>query len=132
MIGRCRPADPAISGLGWSPGFGLLWVATHSADDLIHAVDPDTCATLGTLAPPDGEPFTGAGLDVDPRGNLWVVSTGSPGTAYLMDSGVPSFRDVPWLSVTPDSGVLAPGARQQLRMPGSRTPPLAPVDGGLA
>lgn len=118
VIDQCTPDDPAISGIGWSRGFGLLWVATQSSDDLIYAIDPETCQTLSTLAPPDQQPSTGAGLDVDPQGNLWVMSAGShsggSGTAYLIDSGVPSFSDAPWLSVTPQSGVLAPGAKQRL------------------
>jgi hypothetical protein len=114
VISQCAPADPTIAGLGWTPGFGLLWVATNSAEDLIHAVDPDTCARLTTLTPPDQVPFTGAGLDVDGDGNLWLMSAGSPGTAYLIDSAVPSFSDVPWLSVTPASGLLTPGEKQRL------------------
>ncbi|MCW6005300.1 hypothetical protein K1W54_12000 [Micromonospora sp. CPCC 205371] len=114
VISQCAPADPAIAGLGWNPGFGLLWVATNSAEDLIHAVDPHTCVTLTTLTPPDQVPFSGAGLDVDVDGNLWLMSAGSPGTAYLVDSGVPSSSDAPWLSVTPASGLLAPGGTQRL------------------
>jgi hypothetical protein len=85
VIGQCAPADSAISGLGWDPRSRRLWAATHSANDLIYAIDPDTCATVRTLAPPDRQPLTGAGLDVDAAGRLWVMSTGSPGTAYLLD-----------------------------------------------
>jgi len=114
VISQCAPADPAISGLGWSPGFDRLWVTTHSADDLIYAIDPDTCETLSTLSPPDQDQFTGAGLDVDAKGNLWTMSTGSPGTAYLINSGQPSFTDTSWLSTTPETGALAGGAKQRL------------------
>ena len=131
VISQCAPADPAISGLGWSPGFDRLWVTTHSADDLIYAIDPDTCETLSTLAPPDQHQFTGAGLDVDAKGNLWTMSTGSPGTAYLINSGQPSFTDAPWLSTTPETGALAGGAKQRLTVrvdatqlaPGRYSPP---------
>jgi hypothetical protein len=114
VIGTCTPAEPRISGLGWNAGFGLLWAATASADDLIYAINPDTCRTLRTIAPPDGQPSTGAGLDVDARGNLWIVSTGSPGTVYLLTSGLPSLTGAPWLSVGPASGLIAAGDRQRL------------------
>lgn len=120
VIGRCTPADRAVSGLGWSAGFNRLWVAGHNLDDLIYAVDPDTCRTLTVLTPPDQEPFTGGGLDVDARGALWIMSIGSftsgadPGTAYQVGSGLPVFTDAPWLSVTPAAGVLGPGASRRL------------------
>lgn len=109
VIGQCRPADPTISGLAWNQAFGMLWEATNSPTDTIYGLNPDTCQTLKTIAPPDSTPFSGAGLDTDPLGNLWTVSQGSPSTAYLIDSGVPEFTDVPWLSESPDHGTLAPG-----------------------
>jgi WD40 repeat protein len=119
VISQCTPADPAISGLGWSPGLRLLWVAIQSTDNLIYAVNPDTCAPLRTLTPPNAEQFRGGGLDVDTQGNLWVVSAGQiqptpSGTVYLITSGLPGVRDAAWLSTTPQTGVLAGGGSQQL------------------
>ena len=51
---------------------------------------------------------------MDEEGNLWMIDQ-SPNNVYLIESGVPAFSDVPWLSVSPSSGTLAPG--------GSRTSP---------
>jgi hypothetical protein len=56
------------------------------------------------VAPPDLDPHPGAGLDVDPLGNLWVTSHGSPGTVYQLDAGLPEANDVPWLRVRPTGG----------------------------
>jgi hypothetical protein len=119
VISQCSPTDPAISGLGWSSGLGLLWVATQSTDNLIYAVNPDTCATLRTLTPPNPDEFRGGGLDVDAKGKLWVVSAGQyggnpSGTIYLIDSGLPSVSDAAWLSTTPQTGVLTGGDLQQI------------------
>ncbi|MEV4702861.1 S8 family serine peptidase [Actinoplanes sp. NPDC049316] len=114
LIGRCSPADPTISGLAWNDAFGRLWMATNSDSDRIYSLNPDTCETLSTLAPPDTNAYTGAGLETDPGGNLWYVSQGSPSRVSLIDSGLPNFTDVPWLTVTPAGGTLAPGQTQQL------------------
>ena len=35
---------------------------------------------------------------------------------FLIDSGVPAFNDVPWLSVTPASGTVPPGGRLSLQV----------------
>ncbi|HWH01528.1 MAG TPA: S8 family serine peptidase [Pilimelia sp.] len=114
VIGRCSPADGAISGLAYNDAFQRLWVATNSDRDLMYAVNPDTCETTDTLAPPDRQPFTAGGLETDPTGNLWAISQGSPSTAYLIDSGMPNYTDVPWLTVTPAAGTLAPGQEATL------------------
>lgn len=119
VLGQCEPPERAIAGLGWSVGFGLLWAITSSSTPLIYALDPDTCRAVTTITPPDQSQFRGAGLDVDPAGNLWIMSAGwgngnNPGAAYQVGSGVPLFSDAPWLSVTPASGTLAAGARQRL------------------
>ena len=55
----------------------------------------------------------GAGLELDAVGNLWTVSQGSQ-TAYLIESGLPTFSDVPWLEVSPESGVVEPGEETQI------------------
>jgi hypothetical protein len=67
---------------------------------------------LGTIAHPSPY-FNGAGLEMDESGNLWMVAQ-STRTVYLVESGVPAFTDVPWLSVNPTSGSVAPGGSVNL------------------
>ncbi len=106
-LGSCSPPDPNISGLAWNPAFHRLWVATNSDFDDIWLIDPDTCEAENVLPHPDPG-FNGAGLELDAVGNLWTVSQGS-GSAYLIESGLPTFSDVPWLDVTPTDGVVEAG-----------------------
>jgi hypothetical protein len=108
-LDQCSPPDPNISGLAWNPSFGLLWEATNSDTDSIWLVDPATCEGIRSFAHPDPSGFTGAGLEMDALGNLWTVSQNS-GTAYLVDSGLPSFSDVPWMSIDPTDGTVPAGA----------------------
>lgn len=116
VIGSCSPSDPNISGLAWNPAFNIIWSATNSPSDTIYQLNPDTCATLSSI--PHPRPFfNGAGLEMDEEGNLWMIaqnSDGGPNTVYLVESGVPAFTDVPWLSETPDSGTLAQGGTQTI------------------
>jgi subtilisin family serine protease len=106
-LGQCYPADPSISGLAWNMAFGLVWAATNSEADTIYLLDPTTCETLRALPHPDGGGYGGAGLELDAIGNLWTVGQNS-GNAYLVESGLPLFSDVPWLSVSPVEGAIAP------------------------
>jgi len=46
-------------------------------------------------------------------GNLWTVSQGSQ-NAYLVESGLPTFSDVPWLDVTPMAATIAPDGTSPL------------------
>ena len=96
VISQCTPPDGEISGLAYNPSFDVVWEATDTTTDTIYQLDPDTCAVLGTLAHPSPS-FDGAGLEMDQAGNLWLVDQ-DPDTVYLIDSGVPAFQDVPWLS----------------------------------
>ena len=114
VIGQCNPSDPNISGLTWNPAFNILWAATNSPTDTIYELNPSTCATLATLAHPTPG-FNGAGLEMDEAGNLWMISQNAH-NAYLVDSGVPAFSDVPWLSENPSSGTLAVGASQAVQV----------------
>jgi hypothetical protein len=114
VLGQCFPADPNISGLAWNPAVGQVWMATNSPTDTIFRVDPNTCATVSTLNHPNPF-FNGAGLEMDDSGNLWMIGQ-SPNTAYLVDSGVPAFSDVPWISETPDNGTLAAGGSQNVQV----------------
>ena len=113
-LDSCAPDDPNISGLAWNPAFHLLWEATNSEFDDIWLIDPDTCETQGGIPHPDPG-GNGAGLELDAVGNLWTVSqTGQ--TAYLIESGLPTFSDVPWLSVSPGDGVVDPGEESNIEV----------------
>ena len=114
VISQCSTADPNISGLAWNSAFNIVWSATNSPTDTIYELNPDTCAVLGSLPHPTGN-FSGGGLEMDDAGNLWMVSQANS-TVYLIESGVPAFVDVPWLSEVPSSGTLAAGATQQIQI----------------
>jgi hypothetical protein len=108
VLGQCSPADPNISGLALNTSMGVLWEATNSETDAMYELNPADCTVLSTVDHP--EPFyNGAGLELDAIGNLYLVSQAS-NTVYLVESGVPSFSDVPWLTAEPGEGTLAPGA----------------------
>jgi hypothetical protein len=113
VIDQCTPPDPNISGLAWNPAFGLLWETTNSESDTIYLLDPASCDALGAIAHPDPSGFTGAGIEIDGIGNLWTVSQ-NDGMAYLVESGLPNFSDVPWLAVEPTAGTVAPDASTEL------------------
>ncbi len=66
-----------------------------------------TCEATRGIPHPDGGGFGGAGLELDAIGNLWTVGQNSL-NAYLVESGLPTFSDVPWLSVAPTEGTIAP------------------------
>jgi subtilisin family serine protease len=116
VINQCNPPDPNISGLAWNPAFNIIWSATNSDTDTIYQLNPDNCSVLSTL--PHPRPFfNGAGLEMDEEGNLWMIAQGTdggPNVVYLVESGVPAFSDVPWLSESPVSGTLAPGGTQNI------------------
>jgi hypothetical protein len=52
---------------------------------------------------------------MDFAGNLWMVDQ-DPNMVYLIDSGLPSFTDVPWLSETPTSGTLPVGGSVEIQV----------------
>lgn len=114
VIGSCMPSDGNISGLAWNDSMNVLWEATNSDTDTIYELNPDDCSVLSTLAHPTPG-FNGAGIEMDAVGNLWTIGQ-NPNRAYLIESGVPAFSDVSWLSATPDSGTLAAGAKQAIKV----------------
>lgn len=109
VISSCSPADGNISGLAYNEAMDVLWAATNSDTDTIYELNPYDCTVLSKLAPPQGGMFQGAGLELDPEGNLWAIAQ-FPNMVYLVESGVPSFSNVPWLSETPAAGQVAIGA----------------------
>jgi subtilisin family serine protease len=112
VISQCNPPDFNISGLAWNPAFNVVWQATNSPTDTIYQLNPDTCTVLSTLPHPTPG-FNGAGIEMDEAGNLWTVSQNF-GTAYLIESGVPAFTDVPWLSESPASGTVPVNGTQNI------------------
>jgi len=113
VLGTCSPGDGAISGLAYNSAAGVLWAATNSPSDTIYELNPADCTVLSTLAPPAAGGFQGSGLEMDEMGNLWMISQ-NPNKVYLVDSGVPAFNDIPWLSESPTTGTVANGKQQKI------------------
>jgi subtilisin family serine protease len=113
-LSQCFPDDPNIAGLAYNRAFGALWMTTNSESDTIWLIDAASCGVGYTLPFPDGGGFLGAGIELDVVGNLWVAS--QMGDAYLVDSGLPVFSDVPWLSATPTEGVVNPGKSKTITL----------------
>jgi hypothetical protein len=107
-LNQCSPPDFAISGLAWNRSFGMLWEATNSDTDTMWLLDPMTCEASVAIPHPDGG-GNGAGLELDAVGNLWAVGQFTQ-NAYLIESGLPTFSDVPWLTVSPTEATIAPDA----------------------
>jgi len=112
VLSSCTPPDGSISGLAWNGSANVLWAATNSDRDTIYELNPEDCTVLSTLAHP-APGYNGAGLEMDALGNLWTVGT-APSRAYLLESGVPAFSDVSWLSISETSGALAAGKSRAL------------------
>ena len=92
---------------------GVLWASTNSETDSIYELNPEDCTVLSVLPHPTPGGFQGGGLDMDDSGNLWMIGQ-NPNKVFLVDSGVPAFNDVSWLSVAPTRGTVAPGGTQTL------------------
>src|SRR5690606_38853293 len=82
--------------------------ATNSETDTIHEIDPSTCATITSMGDPGAAAYSGAGLEVDPNGDLWALDQ-VDGVVRRLATGAPSLGEVSWLSVTETSGTVAPG-----------------------
>jgi subtilisin family serine protease len=120
VLSTCAAPDGAISGLAYNSSLKVLWQATNSGTDTIYELNPDDCTVLSTLAPPASGGYQGGGLEMDGLGNLWMIAQ-SPNKVYLVDSGVPAFTDVPWLTVKPTTGTVAPGKSGSLAVTVSTT-----------
>ena len=83
-----------VSGLTWHPNGGplqqgSLWVMTNAASSTITEVDPNNgWAVLQSFPIPGSPNFSGAGMDLDPSGNLWVVNQ-ADNMVYLVDTEQP-------------------------------------------
>jgi hypothetical protein len=121
IISECQPPYGAeflefpLSGLAWNPAYNTVWaMSENSQTNTAYQLDPETCAVLSTVPLPYSG-FGGAGLDMDPAGNLWMLDQLVADwdlhtyNVFLVESGVPSFGDVPWLSALPAKGTLAAG-----------------------
>ncbi|MEN9578313.1 MAG: hypothetical protein RJA70_1322 [Pseudomonadota bacterium] len=115
VLGTCMPADGSISGLAYNASQDVLWVSTNSPDSTIYQLNAQDCTVISVLPHPSGVQFDGAGLEMDEQGNLWTVSQNLR-LGYLIESGVPSFSDVSWLTVTPAAGSVAVGASAALNV----------------
>jgi hypothetical protein len=116
VLNQCNAPDFNISGLAWNPAVGQVWEATNSPTDTIIRVDPVTCAAVSSIAHPRPG-FNGAGLEMNEDGNLWMIAQDAgPNTAYLVDSGVPAFSDVPWISESPDHGTIPAGGHTDVQV----------------
>ncbi len=115
VIGQCKPSDGNISGLAWNGAMGVLWEATNSPTDSIFELNPEDCTVLSLLPHPQQGGFQGGGLEMDENGDLWTISQ-MPNKVFLVESGVPAFNDVPWLSVAPTKGSVAPNGTVKLEV----------------
>jgi hypothetical protein len=115
VLGECTPPIPWMTGLALNEKHNVLWGINQDSEESIWALDPDSCAALASVPDPDPNPLSGAGLDLDEQGNLWVVGNaifrpyGSK--VYHVDGSLPAYSDVPWLSVA-GSGQVEPGTKQ--------------------
>ena len=116
ILSQCASPHYGIAGLAWSPR-GVLWQTSNGDPEPIYGLNPDTCAIVQTMPDPDPLSYTGAGVELDEGGNLWIVSQnpwGGPSTARLVETPVPTYSDVPWLSAAPASGTLPAGQEQRV------------------
>ncbi|MGS2617817.1 S8 family serine peptidase [Micromonospora sp. LZ34] len=117
VLGECTPPIPWITGLALNEEHDVLWGINQDSTESIWAFDPQTCQPLASVPDPDPNPLSGAGLDLDEQGNLWVLANATwrpyGSKAYHVDGSLPAYSDVPWLSVAA-SGEVAPGTGAEL------------------
>ncbi|MEV4624878.1 S8 family serine peptidase [Micromonospora sp. NPDC049523] len=117
VLGQCVPATPWITGLALNEQRNVLWGINQDSTEAIWAMNPDTCATLGSIPDPDPDPLSGAGIELDDNGDLWLVGQANRqpyrAAVYHVDGSM-AYSDVPWLAVTPQSGQVDPGEKGKL------------------
>ncbi|MFG1765722.1 S8 family serine peptidase [Micromonospora parva] len=117
VLGECTPPIPWMTGLALNEEHNVLWGINQDSKESIWALDPATCQPLASVPDPDPNPLSGAGLDLDEQGNLWVLgnATNRPYGAkvYHVDGSLPAYSDVPWLSAA-TAGEVPAGAKGAL------------------
>ena len=132
LLHSCRPhwVFGNIAGLAWNGTHRLVWVAARGWGNYLAALDPRTCEHRAVVATPEpGFDEVTAGLEMDPLGDLWWVSSRSR-TVYLLAAPghLRTPGEVPWLAlrapapvapdatgavtVTVDATGLRPGTRR--------------------
>ncbi|MEU6076930.1 S8 family serine peptidase [Micromonospora sp. NPDC047074] len=120
VLGQCTPQVPWISGVAYNERKNVLWgINNDHTGEAIWALDPETCATLGSIPDPDPNALSGAGLDIDDNGDLWLVAQAPwrpfQARVYHVDGSLPAYSDVPWLTATP-TGVVEVGREGALTL----------------
>jgi subtilisin family serine protease len=109
----------AISGLAYNPGTGHLFALVNGTGQPdVYVLDVnDGYAIVGAFHIGNDvyglADFNQAGLEIDCEGHLWVVDQGYNRVLEVEsgETGVCEWRDIPWLTVAPDSGnVVAAGS----------------------
>ncbi|MGC4749625.1 S8 family serine peptidase [Micromonospora sp. DT201] len=117
VLGECTPPVPWIAGLALNEEQNVLWGINQDAKESIWALDPATCQALASVPDPDPNPLSGAGLDLDEQGNLWVLAAATRrpygSKVYHVDGSLPAYSEVSWLSAG-TSGEVQPGAKDAL------------------
>jgi len=100
-----------VSGLAWHPqggpdGDGSLYIVANTPTDQVTEVDPNNgWMTLQAFMIPGGVGYSGAGLDINDDGNLWVVNQ-SNSNIYLVDTEQPLSGG--WLTLDAYAGEVLP------------------------
>ncbi|XVV09650.1 S8 family serine peptidase [Actinoplanes sp. CA-131856] len=121
VLGQCVPAVPWTTGIELNQEQNVLWSINQDAGstEKIRALDPATCAELSWMPDPDADDYSGAGITLDDKGDLWTMGqTRIPGkaTVYHLSGQLPAYSDIPWLTVTNPTGSLKPGAGSSLKI----------------
>ncbi|GAA1335746.1 hypothetical protein [Saccharothrix algeriensis] len=117
VVGRCGLSrydqSARIAGIAFvatDPTGGELWIYLVSAGygrvGYLSRVSPEGCGSRDLMADPMPGAYTGAGLEADPAGNLWVFSnppyaypgpTDQPPKVSYLQTGSPVHTPLPWL-----------------------------------